>query len=116
MPFEVLDQHAWVVEAHRLVVEQAAAKLDRMIELEPRRLVCSPRESGCVRAAEAIHGEPLDRREQLVSHLTRNTVDQAALDESALERRHLDVVQEAGHRAPETVSPTGAHARDAHRD
>src|ERR1700687_2207625 len=36
---KVLDQDAWVVEAHRLVVEQAAAELDGVIELEPRRLI-----------------------------------------------------------------------------
>ena len=50
MALQVLHQHARVVEAHRLVVEQAAAELDGVIELEPRGLVGRASESGSVRA------------------------------------------------------------------
>jgi hypothetical protein len=39
MALQVLDQDARMVETHRLVVEQAAAELDRVIELEPRGLI-----------------------------------------------------------------------------
>src|SRR6266508_5192586 len=35
----VLDQHARVIEAHRLVVQQTAAELDRVVQLHPRGLV-----------------------------------------------------------------------------
>src|ERR1700680_3123836 len=66
---EVLDQHAGVVEAHRLVVEQAAAELDRMIELEPRGLVRRACEGGRMRPAEAVHGKALHRCKKLVRNL-----------------------------------------------
>ena len=36
---QVFDQHARVVEAHGLIVEEAAAELDRVVDLEPRRFV-----------------------------------------------------------------------------
>ena len=78
MALQVLDQHAWVVEAHRLVVEQPAAELDRVVELEPRRLVRRAGKRGGVRAAEAVHGEALHGRKQLVRDLARDPVGEAA--------------------------------------
>ena len=48
VPLHVLDQHAWVIEAHRLVVQQPAPELDRVIELQPRCLVGRARERGRV--------------------------------------------------------------------
>ncbi len=63
MALEVFDEHARVVEAHRLVVQQAAGELDWVVELHPRRLVRRPREGSGMRAAEAVDGEALDRAE-----------------------------------------------------
>src|SRR5258708_18405712 len=110
MALQVLYQHAWVVEAHRLVVEQAAAELNRVMELEPRRLVRRARKSGSVRAAEPVHREALHRREQLVGDLASNPAGKASLDKRALERRHLDVVEAAGQRPPEAIPSAGRHA------
>ena len=86
MALDVLDEHARVVEAHRLVVEQAAPELDRVIELQPGGLVCGTSKGSRVRAAEAVHGKALHRREELVRNLARHSVGEAALDECTLER------------------------------
>ena len=85
MPLQVFNQHTRVVEAHRLIVEQPATELDRVMQLHPRRLVCSACEGGGVRAAEPVNSESLHRGEQLVRQLARNIVGEAAADELVLE-------------------------------
>ena len=82
----VFDQHARVVEAHRLVVQQPAAELDLVVQLHPRCLVRSAGKSSRVRPAEPVNSEALHRREQLVGHLAWHVVGQAAADELILER------------------------------
>ena len=116
MALEVLDQHARVVKAHGLVVEQAAPELDGMVQLHPRGLVRRSGKSGGVRPAESIDGKALDGREQLVGDFARDAVGQAPADELVLERRHLDSVEVSRHRSAKTVGATRSHARDIHRD
>ena len=116
MPLQVFHQHARVVEAHRLVVEQPAREFDRVMQLHPGRLVRRPREGGGVRAAEAVDRKTLHRREQLVRDLAGHVVGQAPGHELVLERGHLDPVQMPRHRAAKTVGTTRRHAGDIHRD
>ena len=66
VPLGVVDQHVRGVEAHRLVVEQRADELGRVVVLQPARLIGQHGEGGGVRLREAVRGEaeqlPEDRR------------------------------------------------------
>ena len=84
MTLQVLHQHARVIEPHRLVVEQPAPELNRVIELQPGGLIGRARESSSVRTAEPIHRETLHGGEQHVGNLARHLVGEAPIDEVTL--------------------------------
>ena len=85
MALHVLDQHARVVEPHRLVVQQPAGELDGVMQLHPGGLVRRARERGGMRAAEAVDRKPLHRGKQLVRDFARHFIRKAAADELVLE-------------------------------
>ena len=57
VPLRILDKHSRGVEAHRLVVEQAACKGREVVNLEPGRGIGDERETGGVRLGETVHCE-----------------------------------------------------------
>ena len=53
----VLDEHGGRVEAHRLIVEQAASECGKIVDLEVCRGIGDQGEARGVRFWEAIHGK-----------------------------------------------------------
>ena len=57
MPLRVFDEHGRRVEAHGLVVEQAAGEGCEVVDLEVGRGIGDEREAGRVRLGKTIHGK-----------------------------------------------------------
>ena len=100
----LVGQRVGWVEAHRLLVEQRAEELRRVVDPQPGRLVGEQAEGGRVRLGEAEAGEALDLPPDPLRRLERDPVRPHGADQEAvvvLVDRLLGAL--AAHRPPQPV-------------
>ncbi len=79
----VPDERRGRVEAHRLLVQQRAEELDRMMVPEPRGLVCEQPEGRRVRLRKAKTGEADELVVDEIRRLRVDALSPSTLDEAA---------------------------------
>ncbi len=87
------------VEAHRLLVQERAQELRRVVVAQPRRLVREEPERGGVRLREAEAGEADELVEDRVCCLLVDALHRRAFDEALAKRLERVVAPLAAHRA-----------------
>ena len=116
MPLGVVGQDVGRVEPHRLVVEQGADELGRVVVLQPGRLVGEDGEGGGVALGEAVLGEAEQLLEDLLGGLRDRRPGASAPSRNWSQRRDHRLPRAlAGHRAAELVGLAGAEAGQRHR-
>ena len=81
-PLRVVDERVRRIEAHRLLVQQRAQELGRVVHAQPGRLVGEQAEGGGVRLREAEAGEALDLLEDALGDRALDAAPDRALDEA----------------------------------
>jgi hypothetical protein len=116
-PLRLVDERVGRVETHRLLVEQRAQELRRVVHAQPGRLVGQQPERRAVGLGEAEPREPDDHRPHVLGQLGPDVVVERhrALHEAAvvgLDRRHGAL---AAHRPAQALRLAGREAGERHR-
>ncbi len=85
----VVEHHPRRVEAHRLVVHEAAEEFGRVVRLEPGARVAHDGKAGGVGLVEAVGGEAAQLAEGLFGGVARHAARHRLLDEAAADLVHL---------------------------
>ena len=115
-PLRVAHERRRRVEAHRLLVQERAEELARVVVPQPGRLVREQPERGRVRLREAERREPV---QLLEDHLRRLAVDpspERPVDEALVERLDRLAAALAAHRPPQPLRLADREARERDRD
>ena len=115
-PLRVADEARGWVEAHRLLVQEPAEELDRVVVAQPRGLVREQPERGGVRLREPEPGEADERVVDPFRDLLRDAVRDCALDEVRAVRLERGEAPLAAHRPPERLRLTDRETGERDRD
>ena len=111
----VVEHHARRVEAHRLIVEQAAVELGRVVRLEPGAGVADDGKAGGVRLVEAVGGEAAQLAEHFFGGRALDAARDRLLDEVTPDLVHLLHRSFVGHRPSQQVAFGQAEAGHCRR-
>src|SRR4029450_5249973 len=114
-PLRVADEGRRRIEAHRLLVQERAQELRRVVVPEPLRLVREQAEGRRVRLREAEAGEADELVEDAVGNVRVDAVRGRARDEALAERLERVVAPFAAHRAPQPFGLADGEACEGHR-
>ncbi len=114
-PLRLVDQRVGRVEAHRLLVEQRAEELRRVVDAQPGRLVGEQAEGGRVRLGEAEAGEALDLQPDPLGDGGRDAPLRRAGDEALVVGAQRRLGALAAHRPPQPLGLGGGEAGQRHR-
>ena len=115
-PLGVADEARRRVKAHRLLVQEPAEELGRIVVAQPCRLVGEQAERGGVRLREPEAREADERVEDAVGHLLGDALRDRALDEARPVRLERLVAPLAAHRAPQPFRLADREPRERDRD
>ena len=115
-PLRVADEARGRVEAHRLLVEEAAEELGRVVVTQPGGLVGQEAERGGVRLREAEAREADERVEHPVGHLLRDASRDRPIDEARAVRLERLQAPLAAHRPPQPLCLADREPRERDRD
>src|SRR5207302_7786896 len=104
-----------MVEAHRLVVQQAGVEGGSMVQLEPGGLVAGAGKGGRVRLGEPELGKGRQLRKDLLRDRQGDFVAKTAREKAFANRVHLTVGPVAAHRPAEAVGLAPGEASAVHR-